>query len=479
MKKFYFEVTIAGNSITTNSLSKALEMVRQDIAKKSGHRNKAFRYITNKKSFQGVQDTPIVTGESVEEIPEKEYEILKKKETAPVWLPKIKTSEQALKKTAGMISPQMEALTSLPKLVNDSNEKIQQVKCRVEIAINSINEVGVFVKRKEQWTILARFSRSRDSVYFGLIPKNVTEQAFWTTAIQDTIEVIRERASQICDCEISNVEIVLSDLVKQRIQKIVDYQEYLAESGKLQRHSAPNPSIEAINFNGDGETVRQALDLHLDKFVPYDKIHETDVPVETSNKRLAERGIFSLLDGKDSAQTIVDAIERIDMIEGCVSSREVSPLISKQKILFGARILGECGPSGEISILQVKKDKLEEMVSTAKKTGQHSTGKIIGTFIHEDTHAMLNFVMDKLGERTVEDEFAELVTELRSYPEEKRGEILSTYGATTSKTNSKCQEMVAESRAEVISEGGEARPFSRRVYIVLMKLYKKALAMEK
>lgn len=78
MKSSYFEITINGQSFTESTLSKALEKLRSEYIPALRNTRKKFRYVIDEKSFERFNGSPVIVGESVERITDREYERLQK-----------------------------------------------------------------------------------------------------------------------------------------------------------------------------------------------------------------------------------------------------------------------------------------------------------------------------------------------------------------------------------------------------------------
>lgn len=78
MKSSYFEITIAGQSFTESTLSKALEKLKSKHIPALRNTRKKFRYVIDENSFSRFNGSPVIVGESVERITDREYERLQK-----------------------------------------------------------------------------------------------------------------------------------------------------------------------------------------------------------------------------------------------------------------------------------------------------------------------------------------------------------------------------------------------------------------
>lgn len=78
MKSSYFEITIAGQSFTESTLGKALEKLKSEYIPVLRKTRKKFRYVLDENSFEHFNGSPVIVGESVERITDREYERLQK-----------------------------------------------------------------------------------------------------------------------------------------------------------------------------------------------------------------------------------------------------------------------------------------------------------------------------------------------------------------------------------------------------------------
>lgn len=473
MKKFYYEVTIDGKSFTTSTLAEALKKARKSLAEKgigAKKSDRALQFNVIKSTFENEKLKAITVSNSVEEISESEYKTLKERSIVSPWTPIETLTPEQKEPTLKMLAPEMQMCVKLPEIINRNNEQIKKVECRVELRIDPKQRIGVYIKNTELYKINVVFWLQRNAVHYGLL-KPIARKGYWTTNLEEILEKIKSNVAIKNNCESENVEISLGESVKTLIQKTVNFQEYLAQRGITQRYVAPNAGLNSIDFSGKQDEALKTLDTYLENFEPYDKIKTDLMEVETANRRLAENGIFSQFDKKEIASRTVQTIERMKQIEGCISTKIVQEFFPEG--LRGQNVLGNCNTKGEVRLASITDNQIQFLTKRSKKTGFQATASPFQVFVHEDTHAMLNFVMRIFGSDFIEDQFRPLVRELRKSP--NPGDVLSIYGSTKSANGSDCHEMVAEARAEIVCEGKNARPFCRKVYATLMKFYKKAL----
>lgn len=470
MKKFYYEVTINGQSFTTSTLAEALKKARKKLAEKGigvKKSDRALQFNIANSTFDNSKLKALTVSDSVEEIPENEYKALKERAVASPWNPTETLTPEQKAPTVKMLTPQMQMCVKLPEIINRDNEKIKKVECRVELRIDPKQRIGVYIKNRELYKIDVTFWLKKNEIYYGLL-KPTSDKGYWSENIEELLELIKANVAIKEGYKVENIEISLGESVKTLIQKTVNFQEYLAQRGITQRYVAPNAGLNAIDFSGKQDESVKSLGTYLDNFEPYDKMKTDLIDIGTANRRLAENGIFSQFDKEEIASRTVQTIERMKQIEGCISTRSVQEFFPYG--VKGQNTLGNCNAKGGVRLAPRTDKQIADSMKQSKESGFHPTASPFQVFVHEDTHAMLFFVMRIFGEDFIEDQFSTLVKELRRDPK-----ALSIYGATTARGGSKCHEMVAEARTEIICEGKNARPFCRKVYATLMKFYKKAL----
>ena len=231
MKKFYYEVTIDGQSFTTSTLAEALKKARKNLAEKGigvKKSDRALQFNIVNSTFDNGKLKAAKISDSVEEISENEYKTLKERTVVSPWNPIETLTPEQKASTLKMLAPQMQMCIELPEITNRNNEQIQKVECRVELRIDPKQRIGVYIKNRELYKISVIFWLQRNAIYYGLL-KPTADRGFWTANIEEIFEQIKSNVATKEGCEVENIEISLGESVKTLIQKTINFQEYLAQ----------------------------------------------------------------------------------------------------------------------------------------------------------------------------------------------------------------------------------------------------------
>ena len=270
--------------------------------------------------------------------------------------------------------------------------------------------------------------------------------------------------------------------------------------------------VEKLGKQDGGRVTNKEIATYIDNLTPLEHISVNDS--SSSPVSLERRGIQ--VDGTTDPSIIRLQDEVLTFME----ENEFSP---------STRVIAERAQVDRVAGCANRETRKTEMVAKSRTarylqaeknaaSGWWTPGDEHHVFVHEDTHHLMSDIMDVLGEERVNAAFKTVLAEIGAglfhaddetmnadtapWPEmtmnkmfedyqktpnkddcpdevrraqweyiDKLKKTFSVYGATISNAGDPWGEACSEARAEVLCKGKGARPYSKKIYAIIVKLY--------